>query len=113
MKIRIYETEGLNIDTVNELMRNADRQANFDPGARWIMFASEVKETEQSSKNSMNYRYRNLYVKWIGLEAVITWLTSNQILFEVMSYELLQEEQEAIEERYPEEEINKEQIILN
>lgn len=113
MKIRIYETSGLNIETVSELLMQADRQSNFDPVSRWIMSAGEVEEIVSDIKQTMNYRYRDFYVKWIGVDAVISWLTSNQIIFEVMSYELLHEEQEVLEERYPGEQVDSEDILLN
>ena len=44
MNIRIYETPGLDIDTVTEMLLQADRQANFDPVSQWIMSAGEIEE---------------------------------------------------------------------
>ena len=113
MNIRIYETPGLDIDTVTEMLLQADRQANFDPVSQWIMSAGEIEEEVSDIKQSMNYRYRDIYVKWIGVDAVISWLTSNQMLFEVMSFELLHEEQEALEQRFPRKIRNNEKFLLN
>ena len=45
---------------------------------------------------------KELSVKWIGREAVINWLVSNQILFEVISQGLLPEEREALGEAFEE-----------
>ena len=90
MIIRIYESGKLDLDTVGDMLWQADSQANFHPDARWI----------QASSFGTGHKgriYREFFVKWIGREAVIMWLTSNQILFEVMSFRFLPEEAEAIE----------------
>ena len=91
MIIRVYETGYLDLLTVTDLLWNADKQANFHPDAHWI-HQSSIPELEEGERTCME-----LYVKWIGREAVIMWLTSNQILFEVVSYNILPEEEEAIE----------------
>ncbi len=41
------------------------------------------------------------------------WLTNNQFVYEIMSYELLSNEQEAIEQAYPDSDSNPEEIYLN
>ena len=90
MIIRIYESGKLDLETVGDMLWQADAQANFHPDARWI----------QSSSFGTGHKgriYREFLVRWIGREAIVMWLTSNQILFEVVSFSMLIEEQEAIE----------------
>ena len=41
MQIRIYESKNLDLDTVSTLLFQADRQVNFHPEARWILYSSE------------------------------------------------------------------------
>ena len=91
MIIRVYETGNLDLLTVGDMLWNADKQANFHPDAHWI-HQSSIPELEEGERTC-----REFSVKWIGREAVIMWLTSNQILFEVVSYDILPEEEEAIE----------------
>jgi hypothetical protein len=54
-----------------------------------------------------------LRVKWIGREAVVNWLVSNQVVFEIISHEFLEEELEAIGELKQENELNHEQVLMN
>ena len=95
MIIRVYETGNLDLLTVGDMLWNADKQANFHPDARWIQ-ATSFGSTEASTRNKSRV-YRELFIRWIGREAIIMWLTSNQILFEVIYFKILPEEQEAIE----------------
>tara|TARA_B110001454_G_scaffold204234_1_gene212831 strand:+ start:2363 stop:2683 length:321 start_codon:yes stop_codon:yes gene_type:complete len=90
MIIRIYESGKLDLETVGDMLWQADAQANFHPDARWINSSS----FGTAHKGRI---YREFLVRWIGREAIIMWLTSNQILFEVVSFDILQEEEEAIE----------------
>ena len=90
MIIRIYESGKLDLETVGDMLWQADAQANFHPDARWIN--SSTFGTAHKGRI-----YREFSVRWIGREAIIMWLASNQILFEVMSFKILQEEEEAIE----------------
>ncbi len=90
MQIRIHKTGNLDLNTIAELLWQADRQANFHPDAHWIN-QSSIPELEEGERTCME-----LYVKWIGREAVIMWLTSNQILYEIISYDLLPEEEDAL-----------------
>ena len=90
MIIRVYETGNLDLLTVTDMLWNADKQANFHPDAHWI-HQSSIPELEEGERTC-----RELSVKWIGREAVIMWLTSNQILYEIISYDLLQEEEDAL-----------------
>ena len=95
MIIRIYESGKLDLETVGDMLWQADAQANFHPDARWIN--SSTFGTTQASTRNKSRVYREFSVRWIGREAIIMWLASNQILFEVMSFKILQEEEEAIE----------------
>ena len=99
MKIRIFETQDLDLDTVEQLLLMADKQANFHPESHWISDSFEGEsENYNHHEESLFKRYKELSVKWIGREAVVMWLISNQILFEIISHDYLPEEQEAIEE---------------
>ena len=95
MIIRIYESGKLDLETVGDMLWQADAQANFHPEARWIN--SSTFGTTQASTRNKSRVYREFSVRWIGREAIIMWLASNQILFEVMSFKILPEEEEAIE----------------
>ena len=93
MIIRLYESGKLDLETVGDMLWQADAQANFHPDARWI----------QSSTFGTGHKgriYREFSVRWIGREAIIMWLASNQILFEIISFDILIEEREAIEESF-------------
>ena len=95
MRIRVYPTDKYDLETVAELLYNADAQTNFHDDARWIMASGYGEETTGTSGSKLTYR--EFFVKWIGREAVVMWLVSNQILFKVTSYKLLAEEEEALE----------------
>jgi hypothetical protein len=101
MIIRIYESGKLDLETVGDMLWQADAQANFHPDARWINQSSIGSEEDWISPEHKKVHkgriYREFAVRWIGREAIIMWLTSNQILFEVISFKILPEEQEAIE----------------
>ena len=93
MIIRIYESGKLDLETVGDMMWQADSQANFHPDARWI----------QASSFGTGHKgriYREFSVRWIGREAIIMWLASNQILFEIISFDILSEEREAIDDSF-------------
>ena len=90
MIIRIYESGKLDLETVGDMLWQADAQANFHPEARWIN--SSTFGTAHKGRI-----YREFSVRGSGREAIIMWLASNQILFEVMSFKILPEEEEAIE----------------
>jgi len=104
MIIRIYESGKLDLETVGEMLWQADKQANFHPDARWInssTFGSEEDWISAEHKKVHKGRiYREFAVRWIGREAIIMWLASNQILFEIISFDILSEEREAIEENF-------------
>ena len=98
MKLRIYETNNLDLDTVVYMLYLADKQANFHPESFWIFSASEGEINNYNLDEScLSIRYKELSIKWIGREAVVMWLLSNQINFEIVSHELLNEELEALE----------------
>ena len=114
MKLRIYETNGLDLDTVVYMLYQADKQANFHPDSLWILSASdgEINNYNQD-ETGLSKRYIELCVKWIGREAVVMWLLSNQVNFEIVSHEFLDEELEALAESGQIEESESEQILLN
>ena len=95
MIIRVYQTGNLDLVTVGDMLWNADKQANFHPHASWI--DSSAFNTDQPDVDPNSRHYREFRVKWIGRESVIMWLTSNQILFEIISYSILPEEEDAIQ----------------
>ena len=114
MKLRIYETNGLDLDTVVYMLYQADKQANFHPDSLWIFSASDGEVTNYNQdKNSLSKRYKELRVKWIGREAVVNWLVSNQVVFEIISHEFLEEELEAIGELKQENALKHEQVLMN
>mgnify|MGYP000129633973 FL=1 len=114
MKLRIYETNGLDLDTVVYMLYQADKQANFHPDSLWILSASdgEINNYNQD-ETGLSKKYIELCVKWIGREAVVMWLLSNQINFEIVSHEFLNEELEALAESGQVEESEPEQVLLN
>ena len=114
MKLRIYETNGLDLDTVVYMLYQADKQANFHPDSLWILSASdgEINNYNQD-ETGLSKRYIELCVKWIGREAVVMWLLSNQVNFEIVTHEFLDEELEALAESGQVEESEPEQVLLN
>ena len=114
MKLRIYETNGLDLDTVVYMLYQADKQANFHPDSLWILSASDGEINNYNQDEScLSKRYKELCVKWIGREAVVMWLLSNQVNFEIVTHEFLEEELEAIGELKQENELNHEQVLMN
>ena len=81
------------METVKDLLWQADYQANFHPENRWL-------DSFKYGQDKSGRTYVLIYVRWIGREAMIMWLCSNQILFEIESFEILPEEAEAIEHSY-------------
>lgn len=114
MKLRIYETNGLDLDTVVYMLYQADKQANFHPDSLWILSTSdgEINNYNQD-ETGLSKRYIELCVKWIGREAVVMWLLSNQVNFEIVTHEFLDEELEALAESGQVEESESEQVLLN
>ncbi len=114
MKLRIYETNGLDLDTVVYMLYQADKQANFHPDSLWILSASdgEINNYNQD-ETGLSKRYMELRVKRIGREAVVMWLLSNQVNFEIVTHEFLDEELEALAESGQVEESESEQVLLN
>ncbi len=103
MIIKIYKTKNLNLDTVEKMLIMADKQANFHPESYWILSSLDGEEIDYSdNEEDFTRSFKELSVKWIGRESVINWLVSNQILFEVISQDLLPEEREALGEVFEE-----------
>ena len=101
MRIRIFETQDLDLDTVAEMLSMADKQANFNPNTHWIVDTIEGESINYNQdEEGLKKRYKELSLKWTGREAVVMWLTSNQISFEVISYDYLAEEQKALDGFY-------------
>ena len=97
MRIRIFENQELDLDTVEQMLLMADKQANFNPNTHWIVDTIEGESINYNQdEEGLKKRYKELSLKWTGREAVVMWLTSNQISFEVISYEYLAEEQKAL-----------------
>ena len=114
MKIRIFETKNMDLDTVVYLLYQADKQANFHPNSFWILSSSDGEINNYNQDESgLTKRYKELFVKWIGRDAVVNWLVSNQVNFEIVSHEFLNEELEALAESGEIEESRSEQILLN
>ena len=114
MKIKIYESNNLNLDTVEKLLILADKQRNFTPESYWILSSRDGEEKRNTSKDKdLTRRYKELSVKWHGRENVIIWLVSNQIIFEVISQDLLPEEMEALGEFYEETNLESNPNLLN
>ena len=97
MIIRIMESGGLDIFTIQELLNNADHQANFHPDTRWILRATLKTQTASNVQGRDVKPVLDYQVKWIGCESVVLWLLSNQVKFQVISYDLLKEEQDALD----------------
>ena len=113
MHIRIHQTGNLDLDTVAKMLCLADCQANIHPESRWILCEKEDLETENFiDRNELNV-YKDFFVKWIGREAVINWLSSNQIKFEIISFDFLSEEQEVIDEINCEGELTPKNMQIN
>ena len=114
MKLRIYETKNMDLDTVEFMLYQADKQANFHPDSLWILSSSDGEINDYNpDKAGLSKRYKELNVKWIGREAVINWLVSNQVVFEVISHEFLEEELDALGESVQTDESESEQVMLN
>ena len=114
MKLRIYETKNMDLDTVEVMLYQADKQANFHPDSLWILSSSDGEINNYNQDESgLTKRYKELFVKWIGRESVVNWLVSNQVIFEIISHEFLEEELDAIGELKQENELNHEQVLLN
>ena len=114
MKLRIHETRDMDLDTIEKMLFQADKQANFHPESSWILNSTDGESTNYNQdENSLSKKYKDLSVKWIGREAVIMWLVSNQVIFEIITFKLLEEELEAIDHSNYDEDSSSEQVLLN
>ena len=114
MKIRIFETKNMDLDTVVYMLYQADKQANFHPNSFWILSSSDGEINNYNQDESgLTKRYKELFVKWIGRESVVNWLVSNQVIFEIISHEFLEEELEAIGDLEQESKTNPDQVLMN
>jgi len=114
MIIRIYETKNIDLDTVERMLYQADRHENFHPNSFWILSSSdgEIGNFNQN-ENGLTKRYKELHVKWIGRDSVVKWLLCNQVIFEIITHDLLDEEREALGELEQESNMNPGQALLN
>ena len=89
-------------------------QANFHPDSLWILSGSDGEVNNYNQDESgLTKRYKELFIKWIGREAVVNWLVSNQVIFEIISHEFLEEELEAIGDLDHESKTNPDQVLMN
>jgi hypothetical protein len=93
MIVKLYQTGNLDLETVKDLLFHADKQANFHPENRWL-------DSYKFGTNKKGHPSILLNIRWIGREPIIMWLVSNQILFEIVSFDILPEEADAIEQSY-------------
>ncbi len=93
MIVKLYSTGNLDLETVKDLIYQADRQANFHPDNRWL-------DSHKFGTNKKGQSCILLNVRWIGREPITMWLVSNQILFEIVSFDILPEEADAIEQSF-------------
>ena len=114
MKLRIYETKNLDLDTVLYMLYQADKQANFHPDSRWILLSTdgEIKNFNLD-ESDFSKKFKEFHVKWIGREAVVNWFLANQINFEIISHDFLKEELSALEDLDHEEESMPVEVVLN
>ena len=99
MKIRIHDDQSLDLDTISEMLLMADEQANFNPQNYWILdIVAGESENFNLDEKELNKKYIDLFIKWIGRDAVVTWLNSNQVSFEVISYDHLAREKTLLKE---------------
>ena len=114
MIIRIFETKNMDLDTVECMLYQADKQANFHPSSFWILSSSDGETNNYDQDDQcLTKRYKELRIKWIGREAVVNWLVSNQVIFEVITHDLLEEELEAIGDSEEDSRMNPDQELMN
>ena len=114
MILRIFQTKNLDLDTIEFMIHQADKQANFHPDNRWIYhsFDGEIKSFN-IDKSELSRKFKEFHVKWIGREAVVMWFLSNQINFEIISHDLLRNEIAALGDSDHEEESVPAEVFMN
>ena len=114
MILRIFKTKNMDLDTIEFMIHQADKQANFHPDSRWILLSTdgEIKNFNLD-ESDFSKKFKEFHVKWIGREAVVNWFLANQINFEIISHDFLKEELSALEDLDHEEESMPEEVILN
>ena len=50
MKIKIYETRNLNLDTVEKMLIMTDKHVNFNPETYWILCSSDGEDIIHDQK---------------------------------------------------------------
>jgi len=78
MKIRIYETNNLELGTVAKMLLMPDKQANYNPNSHWIMETNEGRtQNNNLNEEGLQKRYKELSVKLTGGDAVVMRLCLN------------------------------------
>ena len=114
MILRIFQTKNLDLDTIEFMIHQADKQANFHPESRWILhsFDGEIKNFN-IEKSELSKKFKEFHVKWIGREAVVNWFLANQINFEIISHDLLKVEISALDDKDHEDDSEPVEVLLN
>ena len=114
MILRIFKTKNMDLDTIEFMIHQADKQANFHPDSRWILLSTdgEIKNFNLD-ESDFSKKFKEFHVKWIGREAVVNWFLTNQINFEIISHDFLKEELSALADLDHEEESMPEKVVLN
>ena len=114
MILRIFKTKNMDLDTIEFMIHQADKQANFHPDSRWILLSTdgEIKNFNLD-ESDFSKKFKEFHVKWIGREAVVMWFLSNQINFEIISHGFLKEEIAALDDLDHEEESMPVEVVLN
>ena len=114
MILRIFKTKNMDLDTIELMIHQADKQANFHPDSRWILLSTdgEIKNFNLD-ESDFSKKFKEFHVKWIGREAVVNWFLANQINFEIISHDFLKEEIAALGDLDHEEESMPVEVVLN
>ena len=85
MILRIFKTKNMDLNTIEFMIHQADKQANFHPDSRWILLSTdgEIKNFNLD-ESDFSKKFKEFHVKWIGREAVVNWFLANQINFEII-----------------------------
>ena len=114
MILRIFKTKNMDLDTIEFMIHQADKQANFHPDSRWILLSTEGEiKNFNLDESDFSKKFKEFHVKWIGREAVVNWFLTNQINFEIISHDFLKEELSALADLDHEEESMPEKVVLN
>lgn len=114
MILRIFQTKNLDLDTIEFMIHQADKQANFHPESRWILHSFDGENKNFNiEKSELSKKFKEFHVKWIGREAVVNWFLANQINFEIISHDLLKVEISALDDKDHEDDSEPVEVLLN